>query len=186
MNAPAELLRACADLSPLVRAHFLAQCAHESAAFTVLRENLNYSAAALRRVFPKYFTDAEAVLYARHPDMVADRVYANRMGNGNEASGDGFRFMGRGYIQLTGRDNYTRFSRAHFHDDRAVFHPELLESPEHAAAAARWYWDSHKITPMAERDNVRGVTLAINGGTNGLSDRMEWLDKFKAQMEAAA
>jgi putative chitinase len=186
LNAPAELLRACADLPAQVRAHFLAQCAHESNAFTATAENLNYSAASLQRTWPARFNAVSAREYARQPERIANRVYANRMGNGDEASGDGWRFRGQGYIQLTGRANVARFSLAHFGDDRLLFHPELLRTPAIAAAAARWFWDDSKLTPLALRDDIRAITQRINGGLNGLSDRIEWLERFRAQLAAVA
>ena len=186
MNAPAELLAVCHAMPVLERAHFLAQCAHESGGFLRLRESLNYSAAALERTWPSRFNAVSARECARQPERIANLVYADRLGNGNEASGDGWRFIGRGYIQLTGRDNYSHFSQAHFGDDRVVQHPELLETPAVAAAAVRWFWDTRRLGSVAMRDDLQAVTRGVNGGLNGLGDRLEWLDKFKADLAVSA
>lgn len=185
MTAPAELLHAAEGMTRLERCHFLAQCAHESAGFTRLVENLNYSVTALQRTWPSRFPPAIALDYANHPERIANRAYANRLGNDNEASGDGWRYRGAGYIQITGKDNFANFSRAHFGDDRAVLEPGLLQAPAVAAAAARWFWDSRHLGIPANKDDLVSVTRGINGGLTGLADRAKWLATFKAQSETA-
>lgn len=140
--------------------HFLAQCAHESAGFRCLRENLNYSEQSLARVFGKYFRELCIKDYARKPDAIADVVYANRMGNGNVASHDGSRYKGRGLIQLTGRNNYTKFG--HEKD------PEYLETPEGAVKSAIWFWSTNELYRYTD---IKVITKKINGGYNGLEDR---------------
>ena len=150
-------------------AGFLAQCAHESNNFKVLRENLNYSADGLRRIFPKYFKDVDPDDYARQPEKIANRVYANRMGNGDESSGDGWKYCGRGVIQLTGHDNYSRFAK-----DMGMSLDEVvdyLETIEGAIMSAAWYWNSRKINAAAEDNDIVKMTKLVNGGTIGLEDR---------------
>jgi putative chitinase len=151
-------------------AAFLAQTAHESGGFTAVRENLNYGAKGLVNTFKKYFPNEElAKQYERQPEKIANRVYANRMKNGDEASGDGFKFRGRGLIQLTGRDNYTRFAKASDMTlDEAV---EYLETPAGAVASAGWFWDVNKLNVYCDKDDFIGLTRRINGGTIGLADR---------------
>ena len=138
-------------------AAFLAQIAHESGGFNFVIENLNYSADGLRKIFGKYFTTQElAAEYARKPEKIANRVYANRMKNGDENSGDGFRFRGRGLIQLTGRDNYTRFSEAlGISLDETV---EYLETPNGAVVSAGWFWDNNKLNAYCDKDDFIGLT----------------------------
>lgn len=165
-------------------AGFLSQVAHESGGFKFVKENLNYSPQALRSVFGKYFTDdSMANAYARQPERIANKVYANRMGNGDEASGDGYRYCGRGLIQLTGKDNYTAFSNATGSD--AVNHPEIVELPDAAALSAGWFWNSRKLNNYADEQNVVGMTKRINGGVNGLDDRQmryaKIMDYFKSK-----
>ena len=157
-------------------AHFFAQVLHESGSLHYDTENLNYSAVALRKVFGKYFrTDAEAAVCARQPEKIANRVYANRMGNGPESSGDGWKYRGRGLIQLTGRDNYEAFA-AWLGDPRVVDDPDLVAS-EYAVQSAVFYWDRNKLNALADRDDVEGLTRRINGGENGLAHRKELLNK---------
>lgn len=163
---------------PLRLAHFLAQIAHESGNFTAVRENLNYSADGLLKIFPKYFKDrATAELYARKPEMIGSRVYANRMGNGDEASKEGFAFRGRGYIQLTGKDNYKAFST--FIGEDCVANPDLVAT-KYPMDSAIWFFDRNKLWDICDRgagdDVVTSVTKRVNGGTHGLSDR---ITKFK-------
>jgi len=151
-------------------AAFLAQCAHESGGFTAIKENLNYRAVTLRNVFPKYFpTDELANQYAQKPEAIANRVYANRMGNGSEASGDGYRYCGRGLIQVTGRDNYTWFA------DSLEITPEdaseYMETFEGAAQSACWFWETNNLNQWADRGDIVTLTKRINGGTIGLEDR---------------
>ena len=168
--------------TPLREAHFIAQIAHESGNFRWVVENLNYSAAALRSVFGKYFPDdATAEAYARQPEKIANRVYADRMGNGDEASGDGWKYKGRGLIQLTGKDNYTNFGKASGID--AVNNPDLLAEDANAAvSAAGWFWDMRKLNQYADADDILTITKRINGGTNGLEDRKEFLARAKAAL----
>lgn len=151
-------------------AGFLAQIAHESAGFTAISENLNYSKEGLRKVFPKYFpTDELAAQYARQPQKIANRVYANRMKNGDESSGDGWNFRGRGLIQLTGRDNYTRFAESlDMSLEEAIGY---LGTPNGAVASAGWFWDNNKLNQYCDNDDFITLTKRINGGTIGLADR---------------
>ena len=151
-------------------AAFIAQAAHESGNFTALHENLNYRAETLMKVFPKYFpTDALAQQYAHQPEMIANRVYANRMGNGDEASGDGFRYCGRGLIQLTGKSNYQAFA------DRVQMPledvPAYLQTFEGAVQSACWFWESNNLNQYADSGDILAMTKRINGGTIGLADR---------------
>ena len=151
-------------------AGFLSQVAHESGGFRHLVENLNYSAAALLSVFKNYFPTYELALkYERKPEKIANRVYANRMGNGDEASGDGWFRRGRGLIQLTGTDNQIAFGMAC--DVDTITQPELLETPEVAAESAGWFWSTRHLNRLADARDVIGMTRRINGGTNGLDDR---------------
>jgi putative chitinase len=151
-------------------AGFLSQVGHESGGFKFIVENLNYSAGALMSVFGKYFPTLElAQKYERQPEKIANRVYANRMGNGNEESGDGWFRRGRGLIQLTGTDNQIAFGMAC--DIDTINHPELLETPDVAAESAGWFWSTHKLNTLADVKDVVGMTRRINGGTNGLDDR---------------
>jgi putative chitinase len=159
-------------------AGFVAQGQHESADFTVLQENLNYSAKGLRGVFGKYFQDdAIANQYAKKPIMIANRVYASRMGNGNEASGDGYKFRGRGILQLTGRANYTQCSRDLFGDDTLANDPDLVRTPEYAIITACWFWYKNKLNEICDRGDIVLLSKRINGGTIGLEDRIKhWND----------
>lgn len=152
-------------------AAFLAQIAHESGGFNFTKEGLNYSATGLNKTFRKYFpTIASAQPYARKPEKIANRVYANRMGNGPESSGDGYKFRGRGLIQLTGRNNYTKFAKAIGKTlDETI---QYLETPEGAVASAGWFWNVNKLDIYADKGDFVGLTRRINGGTNGLSDRL--------------
>ena len=156
--------------TPLRVAHFVAQCAHESGNFVFIKENLNYKAASLRKVFPKYFPDdAIAAAYANKPEMIANRVYANRMGNGDEASGDGWRYRGRGLIQLTGKDNYTFFAGSlGIPVEEAA---EYMATFEGAAQSACWFWESNNLNQWADKQDILTLTKRINGGTLGLEDR---------------
>lgn len=153
-------------------AAFIAQCAHESGNFVFIKENLNYKAASLRKVFPKYFPDdAIAAAYANKPEMIANRVYANRMGNGDEASGDGYRYCGRGLIQLTGKDNYTFFAGSL--DISVEEAAEYLQTFEGAAQSACWFWESNNLNQWADKGDILTLTKRINGGTIGLEDRIK-------------
>lgn len=164
--------------TPLRKTHFLAQIAHESAGFKATTENLNYSANALYGVFRKYFPTLESASeYARQPERIANKVYANRMGNGDEASGDGWKYRGRGLIQLTGKSNYDAFSDAVNQD--FVSNPDLVASPEWALSSACWYWKNRNINRFADVDDIHMVTKHVNGGFNGLDHRQHFLDEFK-------
>jgi putative chitinase len=161
--------------SPQRIAAFVAQCAHESGGFTALVENLNYRWQSLRKVFPKYFpNDQIAQDYAGRPnkqEAIANRIYASRMGNGDEASGDGFRFRGRGLIQLTGRHNYTRFAASlEISPEDAS---EYLTTFEGAAQSACWFWETNKLNQWADKGDILTLTKRINGGTIGLDDRIK-------------
>jgi putative chitinase len=156
-------------------AAFIAQCSHESGGFNIMVENLNYSSDGLRKVFPKYFPDTViADKYARQPKAIGSRVYAGRMGNGSEASGDGYKFRGRGILQLTGKINYMECSASVYHDDRLMETPELLEGKEGALLSALWFWDKNKLKDVAD---FTVLTKRINGGTNGAADRVKYLQK---------
>lgn len=156
-------------------AAFIAQCSHESGGFVALKENLNYKWQTLRKIFPKYFpTDELAQQYASRADKqqaIANRVYANRMGNGPEESGDGYRFCGRGLIQLTGRQNYTWFAASIETPVDEV--SEYLETFEGAAQSACWFWESNKLNQWADNGDIVTLTKRINGGTIGLEDRIK-------------
>lgn len=166
--------------TPLRTAHFLSQIAHESGNFKHVEENLNYSAKALRTVFGKYFDDdAHAEQYHRKPKQIASRVYANRMGNGDEESGEGWEYRGRGLIQLTGKENYQKFSEACGED--VVAYPDLIpQRPDLCVLTAGWYWDSRGLNSFADDDDIRQITRRINGGYNGLEDRQSKLDHIKS------
>lgn len=168
--------------TPLRIAHFLAQTAHESAGYTALVENLNYGAPGLLATWPKRFDAERAAAYARQPEKIANYVYADRMGNGPEASGDGWRFRGRGILQLTGRATYRAAGEALGFDLEAE--PELLATPRLAALAAGWYWAARGINALCDRDDVIAVTEAVNGGRNGLDHRVELLGLAKAAMQS--
>jgi putative chitinase len=156
--------------TPLRVAHFIAQCAHESGNFVFIKENLNYRAASLRKTFGKYFpTDELAAQYANQPERIANRVYASRMGNGPEASGDGYRYCGRGLIQLTGRDNYTFFAGSIGITVEEA--SEFLATFEGAAQSACWFWEQNNLNKYADKNDCKGLTKAINGGDIGLLDR---------------
>jgi len=153
-------------------AAFIAQCAHESGNFRFLKENLNYRAVTLRKVFPKYFPDdATANAYAMQPEKIANRVYASRMGNGPEESGDGFRYCGRGLIQLTGRNNYMAFADSI--DTPVEEIPEFLATFEGAVQSACWFWETNNLNVQADAGDIKTMTRKINGGFIGLEDRIK-------------
>ena len=168
--------------TPMRVAQFLAQIGHESGSLNFDIENLNYSQAALQAVFGKYFPTAQlAADYARQPEKIANRVYANRMGNGDEASGDGWKYRGRGLIQLTGKDNYSAFSSATGID--VVSNPNpLANDPELAVKAATWFWTMRGLNTYADQDDIRTITKRINGGYNGLEDREAYLARAKSAL----
>jgi putative chitinase len=166
--------------TPLRLAHFLAQCGHESGGFRATQENLNYSAKGLNGIFKKYFpTEAAAVAYARQPQKIASKVYANRMGNGAEASGEGYKFRGRGYIQLTGKDNYTAFGKSIGEDMTA--NPDKVAST-YALLSAAWFFSKNGLHKMADGGAtdavVTSITKRVNGGTIGLADRIKHFKEY--------
>ena len=166
--------------TPLRLAHFLAQCGHESGGFKVLRENLNYGAKGLRTIFGKYFpTDALALQYERKPEKIANKVYANRMMNGDEASGDGYKFYGRGFIQLTGKENYTNFGKAIEVDLTTT--PDLVAT-QYPLLSAAWFFHKnglHKLADGGATDTVvTSVTKRVNGGVIGLADRIKHFNEY--------
>jgi putative chitinase len=151
-------------------AAFIAQTSHESAGYTALHENLNYQAASLMRVWPRYFPDmATAQAYAHQPERIANRAYSNRMGNGDEASGDGWRYCGRGLIQLTGRSNYQSFADSIETDLSEI--PAFLQTFEGAVQSACWFWEANNLNKWADLGDIERMTKIINGGTLGLADR---------------
>jgi len=165
--------------SPLRLAHFLAQTAHESGGFRLIEENLNYSADGLNKIFPKYFVKAgrDAQAYHRQPEKIANVVYASRMGNGDATSGEGYKFRGRGLIQLTGKSNYNGFATdSGITIDEAVAY---LSTPEGAVESAAWFWNKNGLNALADKDDVTAVTKRINGGTIGLDDRKKHTEEFK-------
>jgi putative chitinase len=165
--------------SNLRLAHVLAQCALESMNFTAVVENLNYSAQRLLQVFPKYFKNVDVNAYARNPQKIGSRVYANRMGNGDEASGDGYKFRGRGYIQLTGKNNYTSFSQ--FVGEDCIANPDQVAT-KYPLASAAFFFNSNNIWAICDQGSsdatVTSVTKRVNGGTHGLAERIQNFKKF--------
>lgn len=179
LNALNKVLPEYEINSPLRIAHFLAQILHESGHLKYKSENLNYSAQSLLKVFPKYFKDiVDANNYARQPVKIANRVYANRMGNGNEASGEGWKFRGRGLLQLTGKSNYIecgKFCKL----DLIQFPDSILGDPELNIKVACWYWSSRGLNQHADRNDITTITKKINGGLNGIEDRTKILSKAR-------
>jgi putative chitinase len=165
--------------NPLRLAHFLAQCGHESGGFKAIQENLNYSADGLKKIFPKYFPGNLNESYARQPEKIASRVYASRMGNGDETSGEGFKFRGRGYIQLTGKSNYTNFAK--FIGEDTVTNPDLVAT-KYPLASAAFFFDSNKLWSICDKGaddaTVTAVTKRVNGGTIGLADRIKHFKEY--------
>lgn len=165
-------------------AHFLSQCSHESGKFKAVRENLNYSAKGLQNTFGKYFPGNLEESYAKQPEKIASRVYADRMGNGNEASGDGWKFRGRGYIQLTGKSNYQRFTK--FIGEDCVSNPDLVAT-KYPLASAAFFFDVNKLWSLCDKgaddDVVKSVTKRVNGGFNGLNDRIKEFKHFYSLLD---
>jgi putative chitinase len=169
-------------LSPIRAVHFFAQTAHETGNFSTFSENLNYSADGLIKIFTKYFpANALALGYARKPEQIANRVYANRMGNGDEKSGDGYKYRGRGAVQLTGKDNYKAFSDY-------IKKPEIMDTPslvaeDYSFDSAIYFFDKNKLWDIADKgfseDTIKLLSKRINGGYNGLEDRLKLTNKFK-------
>ena len=154
-------------------AAFMAQCGHESGGFTIMQENLNYSAKGLRGIFGKYFpNDDIAKQYERKPEKIANRVYSNRMGNGPEESGEGWYFRGRGIVQITGKNNYTKCSQSLFESNVLVENPDLLLEVEYAIHSACWFWSAARLNELADVGDIKTMTKRINGGFIGLEDRI--------------
>jgi putative chitinase len=173
-------------MSPVRAAHFFAQTAHESGNFKAFSENLNYSADGLTKIFGKYFDAAAAAKAARNPEKIANRVYANRMGNGNEASGDGWKYRGRGALQLTGKENYKAFADY-------LKKPEIMDNPdlvatEYSFESAIFFFEKNKLWAICDQGindaAITSLTKRINGGTHGLDDRKEKTKKFAAMVGA--
>lgn len=160
-------------------AHFLSQCGHESGGFKAVSENLNYSADGLKKIFGKYFPGNLNESYAKQPEKIASRVYGNRMGNGDEASKEGYKFRGRGYIQLTGKANYTKFTQ--FIGEDCVSNPDLVAT-KYPLASAAFFFDSNKLWAICDKGaddaTVTSVTKRVNGGTLGLSDRIKHFKEY--------
>ena len=160
-------------------AHFLAQCSHESGGFKAVSENLNYSADGLKKIFPKYFPGNLAESYARNPEKIASKVYGGRMGNGDETTKEGFKFRGRGYIQLTGKANYTNFAK--FIGEDTVANPDLVAT-KYPLASAGFFFDSNKLWAICDKGaddaTVTAVTKRVNGGTIGLVDRIKHFKEY--------
>ncbi|PPK76597.1 putative chitinase [Methylobacter tundripaludum] len=177
----AQIPSVAAITNALRLAHFLAQCAHESGGFKVVYENLNYSADGLKATFPKYFPEPLNESYARNPAKIGARVYADRMGNGDEASGDGYTFRGRGYIQLTGKSNYANFGKAVNED--TVASPDLVAT-RYPLASAGFFFDSDNIWTVCDGGStdavITAVTKKVNGGTNGLAERTQLFKEYYA------
>lgn len=165
--------------NPLRLAHFMSQIAHESGDFKFVTENLNYSKESLLKVFPKYFNASNVDAYARNPEKIGSRVYANRMGNGDETSKEGFKFRGRGFLQLTGKDNYSAFSK--FIGEDCVSNPDLVAT-KYPMDSAIWFFDKNKLWDICDKgstpDIVTLVTKRVNGGTHGIDDRKQKFSTF--------
>lgn len=189
-NIPIEIfsqfdaLKAFGINSKIRLAHFLSQASHESGYFLITTENLNYSATGLVATFPKYFTSETALSYARQPEKIANHVYANRMGNGDENSGDGWKFRGRGFIQLTGFNNYNAFD-ATVHDD-VIKQPELVAT-KYALISGAWFFQVNKINQISDLGSsvavITAVTKRVNGGLNGLHERIQLFQKIYAELK---
>jgi putative chitinase len=167
-------------------AHFLAQCAHESGGFKHVTENMNFSAEGLKKTFPTHFSASECASFAHHPEKIGARAYANKNGNGDEASGDGFKYRGRGYIQLTGKANYTDFAK--FIGEDVVADPDLVAT-KYPLASAAFFFNNIKKNLWTTCDKgatdavVKAVTLIVNGGTNGLPERIKLFNEFHALLK---
>ena len=166
--------------TPLRLAHFLAQCGHESGGFKLTNENLNYSADGLKKIFPKYFAQAGlAESYARQPEKIASRVYGGRMGNGDESTKEGFKFRGRGYIQLTGKSNYSEFDK--FVNEDILANPDLVAT-QYPLLSAAWFFHKNGLNAIADKGaddaTVTAVTKRVNGGTIGLPDRIKHFKEY--------
>ena len=170
--------------NPLRLAHFLSQCGHESGGFKAVSENLNYSAKGLVGTFGKYFNSTTAAQYERKPEMIASRVYGSRMGNGDEASKEGYKFRGRGYIQLTGKSNYAGFTK--FIGEDCIANPDLVAN-KYPLASAAFFFDSNKLWSICDKGadtaTVTAVTKRVNGGTIGLDDRIKHFNEYYALLK---
>ena len=167
-------------VTPAQQASWIGQCGHECGNFRIMEENLNYRAPTLLKLFPKTpkrqwgFTPEEAATYEKQPVRIANRIYGNRMGNRDEASGDGFRFRGSGFLQLTGHSNFYHAGQALGVD--FVMQPELVRTPMYAAQTAGWFWQTHKLNQYADSGDILTMTKKINGGTIGLEDRKKHIE----------
>ena len=171
------LIQKCGINTPLRLAHFFSQISHESG-LKPISENLNYTAKRLWEIFPKYFPTTELCnKYQKNPESIANRVYANRMGNGNEASGDGWKYRGRGFIQITGKENYN--SLCNDTGINCVDNPDCLLEEANAMTSALWFWNKKGLNELADIDNIETITKKINGGFNGLAHRKSLLIKWK-------
>lgn len=160
-------------VTPERAAAFIAQCSHESGGFKWLEENLYYKAATLTKLWPKKFPPEIAEQYAGKPEAIANRSYGDRMGNGPESSGEGWKYRGRGILQLTGKDNYRACSKFLFNDDTLIDNPDLLLDPYYATHSACWFWNNNKLNQYADSNDLVTMTKRINGGTLGLDDRIK-------------
>lgn len=154
-------------------AAFIAQCAHESGGFRLMEENLNYKAATLTKLWPKRYPPGVAEQYAGKAQAIANKSYGGRMGNGDEMSGDGWKYRGRGILQLTGKDNYRACSKFLFSDDTLLNDPDILLDPYYATHSACWFWNQNKLNQYADSGDILTMTKRINGGTIGLEDRIK-------------
>jgi putative chitinase len=170
--------------TPLRLSHFLAQCGHESGGFKALVENLNYGSKGLLGTFPKYFNLTTATQYERKPEMIASKVYGGRMGNGPESTKDGYKFRGRGYIQLTGKDNYTAFDK--FVTENIIESPDLVAT-KYPLMSAAWFFDKNKLWAVCDKgattEVVTAVTKRVNGGVIGLVDRIKHFNEYYALLK---
>jgi putative chitinase len=172
-------------MTPVRAAHFFAQCAHESGGFKAFNENLNYGAKGLQGIFKKYFPDAAtAAKYERKPEMIANRVYASRMGNGDEKSGDGYKYRGRGAIQLTGKSNYLAFSK-HIGDPEVMTNPDIVAT-KYSFESAMFFFETNGLWAICDKGvddaTILALTKRINGGTHGLDDRKEKTKKYAVML----
>ena len=180
------------QINTIARAcHFITQVAHESGNFKYVEENLNYSAERLIVVFPRYFNRTNVAAYARQPEKIANKVYANRMGNGSEASGDGWKYRGRGFIQLTGRSMYQAYQNSGFCNGALIYHPEWLTKAPGHTKSAMWYWWKNGLNQLADLDygdGIKGeeickqITKKVNGAYNGLSNRLYIYRRMKKEL----
>lgn len=183
-NAPLAGAMSEFDIVPVARmAAFLAQLAHESVELTHTQENLNYSASLLLKTFPRYFDLTTSEAFARQPQRIANHVYANRLGNGDEASGDGWEFRGRGPIQLTGKSNYEAAGSALGLD--LVGNPDAILAPTVGARVAGWFWASHRLNELADSGDFVQITRTINGGLLGLAERRAYFDHAMALLRSS-